>query len=102
MFARLALSVIAVGWLAGAARAEPPVAELLKLHTRDAAGYGMFLDAGHKQAAELNTKPIFNWTNLVGEHTQYGHLFVWTHQGRPAVIGTIFSTRASDPKKRNV
>ncbi len=44
-------------------------------------------------------KPVFNWTNLAGEHTSLGHIFIWTFEGRPEVIGTMFSTRASDFKK---
>jgi len=98
----LTLPLVAFGCLLNGARAEPPVAELLKLHTADAAGYRMFLDAEQKQAAELNPNPVLNWLNLVGEHAQNGHLFVWTHRGRPMVIGTIFSTQAANPKKRNV
>lgn len=99
MFARTWIALVYLLTVA-AVRAEPPVAELLKLHAQDAAAYRMFHDAEQEQAAEFTAKPIFNWTNLVGEHTQYGHLFVWMHQGRPAAIGTIFSTRTSDSRKR--
>ena len=80
--------------------AEPPVGALLKLHLEDAHSYQIFRDEKHSQQLELAAKPVFNWTNVVGEHTQFGHLFVWTYAGRPEVIGTIFSTRASQPGKR--
>lgn len=76
--------------------AEPPVTALMKLHTQEAESYKIYRDKEQKELLEFHAKPIFNWTNLVGEHTQYGHLFVWTHAGRPEVIGTMFSTRASD------
>jgi hypothetical protein len=80
--------------------AEPPADELLKLHAAEAGAYQIFRDDTRTEPLALTAKPIFNWTNLLGEHTQFGHLFVWTHAGRPEAIGTIFSTRASDPSKR--
>jgi hypothetical protein len=83
-----------------AGRAEPPIAELLKLHTQEAQSYQIFKDEQHRQPLELVEKPVFNWTNVVGENTQFGHLYVWTRAGRPEAIGTMFSTRASDPKRR--
>lgn len=80
--------------------AEPPQAELLKLHAGEAEAYRIYTDKEHQHPLELSTKPVFNWTNVVGEHTQYGHLFVWTRAGRPEAIGTIFSTQAAQPDKR--
>src|SRR5437870_770536 len=80
--------------------AKPPIAELLKLHTQEARAYHIFRDEKHTQELELNTKPVFNWTNVVGEDTQFGHVFVWTNAGRPEAIGTMFSTRYVDPKRR--
>jgi hypothetical protein len=82
--------------------AEPPPAELLKLHVEDARSYRIFRDEKHAEQLELVAKPVFNWTNVVGEHTQFGHLFVWTYAGRPEAIGTIFSTRDSQPGKRKL
>ncbi|HZN37108.1 MAG TPA: hypothetical protein VFB80_24925, partial [Pirellulaceae bacterium] len=102
MLVRLSLALLAVVNFASMADGEPPVVELLKLHTSEAEAYRMCRDAAHQESLELNPKPVFNWTNLVGEHTQYGHLFVWLHRGRPEVIGTIFSTRMSDAAKRKV
>ena len=95
-------AVACVAAFGALARAEPPIGELLKLHTGDAEKYRIYRDAAHKQKLDISTKPVFNWTNVVGENTQFGHLFVWTWDGRPEVIGTIFSTRADDPSKRVV
>jgi hypothetical protein len=81
--------------------AEPSAAELLKLHVAEAASYRIYRDEAHKDSLELREKPIFNWTNVAGQqHTQYGHLFLWLKDGRPEVIGTIFSTRAPEASKR--
>ena len=80
-------------------QAEPPVAALMKLHTQEAESYKIYRDKGRTEQLELQTKSIFNWTNLAGDHTQFGHIFIWTFQGRPEAIGTMFSTRASDFKQ---
>ena len=53
-----------------AARAEPLAAALLELHTSEASGYRIFRDEAHAHELELRSKPIFSWTNLVGEHPQ--------------------------------
>jgi hypothetical protein len=97
----MVLVLLCSAW-AAAVRAEPPVAELQKLHTQEARAYRIFRDEKQKQELEFNAKPVFNWTNVVGEHTQFGHLFVWTADGRPEAIGTIFSTRSSDPRRRKL
>jgi hypothetical protein len=96
----LALTLVAGVALPAAVLAEPPIGDLLKLHAQEAGSYQIYRDEKHKQPLELNSKPVFNWTNVVGEHTQFGHLFVWTYAGRPEAIGTMFSTRHSDPKRR--
>src|SRR6185295_10691188 len=98
----LAVVLLALTQLPFAQAAEPPAAELLKLHTADAKAYRIFLDENKSQELELQVKPVFSWTNVVGEQTQLGHVFLWTHAGRPEAIGTIFSTRMSDPQKRRL
>jgi hypothetical protein len=98
----LPLALLCGTWSTAAVRAEPPVAELLRLHTEEARSYRIFRDEKQKEELELSARPVFNWTNVVGEHTQFGHLFVWTYAGRPEAIGTIFSTRDSHPKRRKL
>ena len=92
--------IASLGTATRALLAEPAAAELLKLHAAEAAAYRIYGDEAHRDLLELREKPIFNWTNVVGEHTQYGHLFLWLKNGRPEVIGTMFSTRTSDPARR--
>jgi hypothetical protein len=98
----LAVVLVGIATAPSLLLAEPPAAELLKLHTQDARAYRIFRDEKQKEELELNVKPIFNWTNVVGEHAQFGHLFVWTYAGRPEAIGTIFSTRTLDPRRRKL
>lgn len=90
------LSLVAVSLLVQAVAAEPPAEALLSLHREEAAAYTMWRDKGRQEKLELQSKPVFAWTNPVGEQVQTGHIFVWTHGGRPEAIGTIFSTPTKD------
>lgn len=96
------IASICVCWHAAWAIAEPPTAELLQLHRGEATAYRIFRDEARKSALQLRETPVFQWTNVVGEHAQRGHVFLWLHEGRPEAIGTIFSTRASAPGKRMI
>ena len=78
-----ALFLLALMHLSCVQAAEPAVAELLKLHTADAKAYRIFLDENKSQELELQVKPVFTWTNVVGEQSQLGHVFLWMHAGRP-------------------
>lgn len=88
--------------LPGNLGAEPPVEDLLKLHLLEAKTYSLWLDRQKKQGLTLREQPVFSWTNVAGPAPQYGHVFVWERAGRPEVIGTIFSTRAEDPRQRGI
>lgn len=79
--------------------AEPPAEALLTLHREQATAYKMWRDKGHEQRLDLQDKPVFSWTNPVGEGIQSGHLFIWTFEGRPEAIGTIFSMRNAEKKR---
>lgn len=95
---RIVLVLIASGVRSG--WSAPPAKALLQLHTEEAAAYEMYLDEAHQQRLELQTTPVFTWTNILRVQGQYGHLFVWTRDGRPEVIGTIFSTRTDEPNSQ--
>jgi hypothetical protein len=77
--------------------ADPPkqsakVAEVLgALHLEEGAKWRMYLDSAHKTEAELNKKPVYIWTNPTRSGGQNGCVYVWTFQGRPQIIGSIFS-----------
>ena len=74
----------------------PAIAEL---HFKEAAGYSMTLE-GIQQPLELQKHPIFKWQNLSGEGVQLGAIYVWTRDGRPEVIGSMFSQ--AENGERNV
>ncbi|OYW23810.1 MAG: hypothetical protein B7Z55_03180 [Planctomycetales bacterium 12-60-4] len=85
---------VQTGWSA------PPAKALLKLHTAEAAAYEIYEDEARTQRLELQTTPVFSWTNVLRVQGQTGQLFVWMRAGRPEVLGTIFSTLTDVPNSR--
>jgi hypothetical protein len=86
------IGLIAVaGALSGTSTAEDN-RESGKLVGELAGRYDFFADADRKTKFERHEKPLLKYTNpLRGD--VYGHVFVWTHRGRPEVIGAIFDHR---------
>ena len=83
--------IAAAGALAGASAAgdDPQSAKLVG---ELAARYDFFADADRKVKFDRHEKPLLKYTNpLQGD--VYGHVYVWTHRGRPEVIGAIFDHR---------
>src|SRR6478672_6337830 len=60
------------------------------LNLADARKWEMFLDSAYQKKAGLLQSPVFVWTNPTKNKGQHGAIFVWTHAGRPMVIGSIF------------
>jgi hypothetical protein len=77
--------------------ADPPAASakaverLQALHLEEAKKWQMFLDEGRQTKATLVEKPAYVWTNPTRSGGQNGAVYVWTHRGRPVVVGSIFS-----------
>lgn len=94
----LVLSVFTSPVLAG----DPSAAALQKLHTDEARAYHIYRDEAHTQPLALTEKPVFSWTNEIRENRQQGHLFVWMADGRPEVIGTMFSAPERQTQQRAV
>lgn len=82
--------------------AELDLQALAQLHQTEAQGYSFYLDEAKQKPCELQLEPIFKWQNLVSEGGQLGAIYVWSYQGRPEVLGTIFSQHDSEHKKRKV
>lgn len=64
-------------------------AEALKLTQQAAEQYELTLNSDGRTKLELQTKPILRWSNPVAGSI-YGNVFVWTHQGRPEAVASIF------------
>lgn len=54
--------------------------------------YQFFTDPEHTAQLELSPKSLLTYSNPVRGDV-FGNLFVWTHDGRPEVIGAIFDYR---------
>lgn len=61
-----------------------PLTRLRKVYLDDAAQYRFFRDASEATELILQREPVMSWTGTEGWS---GDIFVWTHGGRPCVIG---------------
>jgi hypothetical protein len=64
----------------------------------DARLWEMYLDSSRKAKAELVERPVYLWTNPT--KNQIGSVFVWVHDGRPIVVGTIFGHPNTGGRRR--
>lgn len=69
----------------------PTAERLLTLHADDAAAYAIYRDRARAQRLSLRREPLYRWTNPTRVGGQTGDVFVWTYEGRPEVIASIFS-----------
>ena len=67
----------------------------LEFFGKEAQAYKMQIGDKQTSPLELATKPVLHWTNPAG-NGEDGAVYVWLQHGRPEVIGTIFTLRASD------
>jgi hypothetical protein len=80
--------------MTGLVRADPPKDEkalaetFLAFAKREASAYTIRLE-GSDRPLTLQPEPILKWSNpVVG--TIYGDVFIWTNQGRPEVVASIY------------
>jgi len=59
-----------------------------KVYRAEAEMHAFYCDAAHGQPLEFVDHPIMRWNN---EGTWSGEVYVWTHAGRPEVIGCMLS-----------
>ncbi len=65
------------------------VAEALRITTEAAKLYQFEIAGEQSHPLKLHPDSILRWSNPVAGEV-YGNVFVWTHHGRPEVIGSIF------------
>jgi hypothetical protein len=105
----LALAALAVQDAPAASDTSRP-AKQLKLEERlqainldEARHWEMWLDKSRTAKAELIEKPVAFWTNpTVTFGVQHGSVFLWTYEGRPIVVGSIFAHPLGMGKRRLV
>jgi hypothetical protein len=97
------IAFMLAAWL----RADDPPAQgqlekrLQEINVAEAKLWTMHLDADFKRKAELVERPVYYWTNPTKGGGQHGAVFVWTHGGRPVVVGSIFA-HPTEGKRRVV
>ena len=69
---------------------------LQALYQLDAKRWEMWVGPDQKRKAEIVAEPVFRWQNLARANGQSGAMFVWVDQGRPVVIGGVFSNPEND------
>lgn len=57
--------------------------------------YEFFADPQSKTKVEMDAKPVLVYSNPVRGDV-YGNVYVWTQEGRPALIGAFFDHRSED------
>lgn len=73
---------------AGAADGTTRAGEFLALAMREAGRYTLHRSSG-EESLELVEEPVLKWSNpVIGEI--YGGVFLWTSDGRPEAVGSIF------------
>ena len=59
-------------------------------HREAADAYRFVLEPGNVEL-KMDTTPIMRWTNPLEEGSIHGVVYVWRHEGRPVVVGQLFS-----------
>jgi hypothetical protein len=108
----LCASWLTVALVAGQAEpAAPPVppeldAKLLaqwsEVYLKEAQQYEIFLGTERAMALELQSKPVFRWAEPQARNRFNGVIYVWTHKGRPEVIGSIWASGGETPQGKRV
>lgn len=73
------------------------LARWTEVYLQEAEQYEIFLGTDRKVALKLEPKPIFRWAEPLARNRFNGVVYVWTHEGRPEVIGSIWASGGPAP-----
>jgi hypothetical protein len=77
--------------------------QMLPVYVKEVSEYTMAVESAPKKALALTKEPIFEWSNPVRQGLQQGVVYLWLREdGRPAVMGCIFSEPEGRLKGRKV
>jgi len=62
-----------------------------EIYLSEAGAHEMKVGLGGKRKLSLHKKPLLSYTNPASGRDSHGQFFAWMDEGRPAVIGTIWS-----------
>jgi len=71
-----------------------------EFYQQAAADYSIELATEPAHRLKMQPKSIFPYTNPQRERGQHGAVFVWTYNGRPEAVGTIWSIRNRNDAKK--
>src|SRR5690242_14281165 len=66
--------------------------KMLAIYVKEAAEYTIAVESAPNKPLELTKEPVFEWSNPVRQGVQQGVVFLWLRDGRPAALGSIFSS----------
>jgi hypothetical protein len=66
--------------------------QMLPVYIKEASEYSIAVESAPEKRLELTKEPIFEWSNPVRSGVQQGVVFLWLRDGRPAALGSIFSS----------
>ena len=64
-------------------------AEVAEYARRQAASWELFFEGPKRTKLELRPEPLLRWSNPEAGRV-YGSVFLWTADGRPAAVGTVY------------
>src|ERR1700730_3184350 len=97
------MSILSLLLLLPAAEPDTSLAkQMLPIYVKEIAAYSMAVESAPKKELELKKEPVFEWSNPVRQGVQQGVVFLWLRDGRPAVLGCIFSEPEGRLKGRKV
>jgi hypothetical protein len=74
-----------------------------KFYQREASEYDIFLGGAGGEKLQFLERPVFRWAAPMSQNEFNGVIFVWTHNGRPEVLGSIWSVASRQVKgRRNI
>ena len=77
------------------------VEALHALNLEEAKKWDMYLDDSQEAKAKLMERPVYLWTNPLPRFgLQHGSVFVWLHDGRPQVVGSIFGHPVDERRRK--
>jgi hypothetical protein len=75
-----------------------PFEEWQKYYRTVAAEYDMEQGKGRQTKLKLQPEPVLSYTNPAGKGRSHGAMFVWTRDGRPEILGAIWSRQPGDQR----
>lgn len=98
-----AWATVAVAQQEPADSAQADFKRWLDFYAAEAADYELFITGEPERKLKLETPPLLTYTNPVRAGGQHGAIYVWTLDGRPEAIASMWSTDvAGNPALRDV